>query len=852
MYKLFSFKDWLSEGGNTNLRNLSLDSAYERMCWVRACVYRIATSASTAPLKFYEGKPGALPSYNEKERIKDKNHPVYKLFNPPKPPTILSLKQLMQRTFIHVETDGLYFWLIERKSGTAATIDVRLKDELRAILEYRDNPTHPLLLGWEDVNGERYLPQDVLPISSYDPKNELAGLSPLKAARLSLESEYSIAGWNASFFKTGMKSPLLIQAKGQLTREQKKEIKSEITQYYSGIDGAHGALLMQGSVEIKPLTVNPKDIDFINGKKLNREEILAVFGVPPAMVGIFEYANYCVKSHTLVLCKSNQLKYIEDIQPGDIVLSLGEHSIVESKVLNCWEAGFKDVYTVKTKFRTIECSPDHKFLMRTTDGAVWIPAKNLKLEDELAIIVNPPETDGEYLPNGELATKELMHQLGLFVGDGDIDRNAKTGALRCVRIGRPETDPERESYIEEASLVFKPKRKFADGRGINIGKSATRYIIQSVSAAELVIDLGFAGTSKTKRIPQWVFGLKTSLKKALIQGILDTDGCWRNSGRYDLSFSNEELLNDVRNLCISVGYHVSNVRYSFKISNYGPNPMWHIYINTYDHGKHLRDGDLPHGLMWDKVQYISVAEEQAEMFDLEIEGTHNYFANWMVTHNSNVREQIRIFWEHTLLPKMNYVLELIQFNILDRDFPGVYAEWDLSNVVGLSPDPVEIANPAKVYMDMGYSPSQVSRILKCPSLEPAKDFKKPELTSAPTTPPKDPSKDPNAGDPKPSDKPKPDNNNTLALRDLVKKRVEFFARNAPLTANAPIVLKLWIDLVESLLQDHFQGRNLELYRTIPNLLCKKPTEEMQKELIERSEKIANLLVYGIYNAFSRV
>jgi hypothetical protein len=475
-----------------------------------------------------------------------------------------------------------------------------------------------------------------------------------------------------------MKSPLLVQAKGQLTREQKKEIRAEIVNYYSGIDGGHGALLMQGGVEIKPLTVNPKDIDFINGKKLNREEILAVFGVPPAMVGIFEYANYCLKIDSKVLLKNNQIKKIQDVEPGDVVLSLGQHSVVEAKVVNCWEAGYKHVCTLQTKLRKIECSLEHRFLRKIpaldSENVVmeWIQASELRLNDEIAIVF-------------------------------------------------------KESDINEENIHF---------------------------------------------------------------------------------------------------------------------------------SRNLKSDFLPHGLMWDKVKSISVAEEQAEMFDLEIEGTHNYFANWMVTHNSNVREQIRIFWEHTLLPKMNYILELVQFNILDRDFPGVYAEWDLSGVAGLAPDPIEIATPAKTYRDMGYSPSQISRILNYPELEPDKDFKEPQQPQAPAQQPqqtpKKPPKDPGAGDPKPSDKPKPDNNNTLSVKNDLIKQIRLFAQYVPLENGSRSVLKLWEDLIEQFLLKKFEGIDLLPCRSLPQLLIKNPTEDMRREFSNGAEKIAEVLVSSIYNVHSRL
>lgn len=864
-FKIFSFNDWLSEGGSAPLRSFSLNSSYERMCWVYACVNRIATSASSAPLVFYEGKPDRIPlsSPNEKERIKDREHPVYQLFNPPKPPTIISLKQLMHRTFVHESLDGLIFWVIERKKGVATSIDLRLKTELRPVLEQKGNEIRQILRGWEDSSGKRYLPEDVLPIDSYNPKNPLTGLSRLNPARLSLESEFNIAGWNSAFFRSGMKNPLLIQAKGQLNPTQKKEIRSEVVNYYSGIDGAHGALLMSGSVEVKPLVVNPKDVDFIRGKELNREEILAVYGVPPAIVGIFSYANYCCTCNTRVTLKDNKTVFINQVNPGDVIISMGDMEITEATVLNTVSVGVKTVCNLITRCREISCSLEHEFYTysSTTKQIEWKKAKELTLDDWVAIVVKPLEVYGELAPNGFPLTEEFMHQLGMYVGDGNI--SSSNGYQMGVCIGRPETDPNREDYINEARAVWPAKKVTKENSGLaTVIKDKRCYRVCSVRAAELINELGFSGISKTKRLPQWVFGLKHNLRRALLQGILDTDGCYRGgkTGAYELGMSNENLVYDIRNLIITLGLHVTKVRYSYKMSNYGPNPLWKINLHTlrgyYGQTKGAELASLPEGLRWDKVKQINI-EDEAEMYDLEIEGTHNYFANWMVTHNSNVREQIRIFWEHTLLPKMNHILELVQFNILDRDFPGVYAAWDLSKVAGLAPDPVEIAAPAQQYMNMGYSPSQTARILQTPVLEPDKDFKKPEPkpvqdpnANNPQQDPKNPPKDPNAGDPKPSDKPKPDNNNSYVRERLISK-IKIFAECSPLN-HTKLILPLWNDLITPLIRELDTQIDLTLFEGFATLLCECPTEEMRRQVIERKTIIADFIINSIYNLNSRV
>lgn len=286
----FSFAEWLKEGGQPGQRN-SLLTSYSRVCWVYSCINTIATVASSAPLAFYRDI-----SMTESSRIKNPKADVVKLFNPPKPPFIPSLRELIYRTFIHLGVQGRVFWVFGKRGSVYNEID--LKPTLQPILSKGDSGK---LIGWREdspLGTFRYSVEQVLPVTYYNPADlfsgavPVTGLSPLSAARISLEQENNINGWNTSFFKSGMKNPILIKSKGTLTKDQKKEIRQEISQYYSGTDGAHGALLLSGNLETEQLSISKKDIDFIEGKKLNREEICSIFGVPPALVGIFEYANF--------------------------------------------------------------------------------------------------------------------------------------------------------------------------------------------------------------------------------------------------------------------------------------------------------------------------------------------------------------------------------------------------------------------------------------------------------------------------------------------------------------------------------------------------------------------------------
>lgn len=277
----FSFEDWALGKGVP--KGFEGTQSFKRVGWVYASINAIATTASGAPIGFYNG------SILKSKRITDKSHPVIKLFEPPKAPNVPSFRELIYRTFINLGISGVVYWVFTRKNGVVEEVETKSRSSIIPVFNHNKN----VLMGWvEKSTGTVYPVNDVLPIRYYDPDDEFGGLPPLSAARMSVESEVSIAAWNTSFFKTGMKNPMIIKSKGQLTKEQKSELKKEIVNYYSGIEGGQSALLLQGNVEAESLILRSKDIDFINGKKLNREEITAIFQVPPSIVGIYEYSSY--------------------------------------------------------------------------------------------------------------------------------------------------------------------------------------------------------------------------------------------------------------------------------------------------------------------------------------------------------------------------------------------------------------------------------------------------------------------------------------------------------------------------------------------------------------------------------
>ena len=262
---------WLT--ARTKLRKFILDQSYETVSWVFACVRRIASSAASVPAIF-----------------SPEEGPDVKKFLAPSFPLIPTFPRLIEVTFTMLELIGGVLWWIKEDE-----IQPLGFDEVTPIFDPND-PSK--LLGFArympgtNVVQEAFSLREVIPFSYYNVSMPYKGLSPLLPGRLALEQWFNMSAWNAEFFSQGIRSPLAILYRNRLTPEQEREITKRIKKFYAGLKGGQSALIVDADADIKQLSVSSKELDFIEGLQLMREEICAIFGVPPAMVGIFRYANY--------------------------------------------------------------------------------------------------------------------------------------------------------------------------------------------------------------------------------------------------------------------------------------------------------------------------------------------------------------------------------------------------------------------------------------------------------------------------------------------------------------------------------------------------------------------------------
>ena len=118
----------------------------------------------------------------------------------------------------------------------------------------------------------------------------LYGLSPLASLILPVTVDKFAQIYNRAFFLNGAKIRGAFIMK-DATPEQVERNREYLQARAKNPDLAHSDLVLEGQIEFKQIGVNQKDMEFLELREFTRNEILAVYGVPPSKVSIIETGN---------------------------------------------------------------------------------------------------------------------------------------------------------------------------------------------------------------------------------------------------------------------------------------------------------------------------------------------------------------------------------------------------------------------------------------------------------------------------------------------------------------------------------------------------------------------------------
>jgi HK97 family phage portal protein len=259
--------------------------------WVYVAVNRIAEAAALVPFRVIERATSSLTSSQDEGTISPKvrptrsdveiaDHPFEQLLRRPNP--LLSRFELIEQTVGNLEIHGNAYWFLAGEPGGTP-------QELWPLRPDRVSIVPDALRGVRgyiyEVDG-RQIPLDaaeVVHFRRWHPANDYYGLSALEAARLAVASDRAMSDWNRRYFGDGMAVPAgIVAIRERVNDADFERLKREWRTAYGGRE-RKTAFLRGASVEWHNVGLSQHDMDFLNARRFNREEIFQIFGIPVGM-----------------------------------------------------------------------------------------------------------------------------------------------------------------------------------------------------------------------------------------------------------------------------------------------------------------------------------------------------------------------------------------------------------------------------------------------------------------------------------------------------------------------------------------------------------------------------------------
>lgn len=139
---------------------------------------------------------------------------------------------------------------------------------------------------------EDFTPENVIFLKLTDPSNPWRGLSPLGAAARAVDLDNSQQNWNVATMQNRGVVDGVFTFDRQLDPTQSDSIMERIKAKFGGGENARKPLVVGDNAKYTRLGLTPVEIDFLNSRKFNREEIFTIYGIPPQLGGSQETSSY--------------------------------------------------------------------------------------------------------------------------------------------------------------------------------------------------------------------------------------------------------------------------------------------------------------------------------------------------------------------------------------------------------------------------------------------------------------------------------------------------------------------------------------------------------------------------------
>jgi len=232
----------------------------------------------------YSKKMSHLDSYLRKsvEIEEVLEHPFLELMKNVNP--FMNEFELKEMTDLHEELTGNNFWyIVSNGAGIPTEVWIVPPDKITIIPSKEDFIKGYLYkVGSQEVIFER---DEIIHFKFPSPTSAYYGCGPFSAIIHAYNINENMNRYESSLFENMARPDGVLQTEQGLNDAEFERIKKDWNQKYGGVGKSGKTAILEKGLQYKPITFTPRELAFLAGRKLTKEEIFNAFGLP---LGLFD------------------------------------------------------------------------------------------------------------------------------------------------------------------------------------------------------------------------------------------------------------------------------------------------------------------------------------------------------------------------------------------------------------------------------------------------------------------------------------------------------------------------------------------------------------------------------------
>lgn len=251
---------------------------------IATLVDKISNAAARLTLKVWDTTPAS-------GKVADEASGYARLLA--QPSTFMSPYNFWRWTISTYEVYGEAFWVKQRNADGVVVSLIPMHPSKVSIKRNTEGETVYVFTVGVGSTGLLTLPaSEVVPFQRYNPDSLMRGMSRLEPLRSTLLNEDASRRATASWWQRGARPAVVLKHPGELSEPAQQRLRANWESRHAGADMMGGTAILEEGMDAQVIQLSAEEMQYVESRKMNLQEVCMVFDVPPPVVHILDHATF--------------------------------------------------------------------------------------------------------------------------------------------------------------------------------------------------------------------------------------------------------------------------------------------------------------------------------------------------------------------------------------------------------------------------------------------------------------------------------------------------------------------------------------------------------------------------------